>query len=64
MKKLRTGGAAKQDAVFTYTLPRDESPRTLTPAEELLLRRIEVARASGIGRRERPWMSEVEDDLI
>jgi hypothetical protein len=53
MKTLRTGRAAKQDAVFTYTPPHDASPKALTPAEELLLRRIEAARTSDVGNAPR-----------
>jgi hypothetical protein len=52
MKNLRTGRAAKQDAVFTYTPPHDAS-KALTPAEELLLRRIETARTSNVGNAPR-----------
>jgi hypothetical protein len=53
MKTLRTGRAAKQDAVFTYTPAHDASPKALTPAEELLLRRIEAALTSDVGNAPR-----------
>jgi hypothetical protein len=49
MKNVRTGRAAKQDVVFTYTPPHDASPKALTPAEEPPLRRIEAARTSDVG---------------
>jgi len=49
MKQLRTGRAAKQDVVFTYTPPHDASPNPLMLAEERPLRRIEAARTSDVG---------------
>jgi hypothetical protein len=54
MKTLRTGRAAKQDAVFTYTPAHDALPKALTPAEELLLRRIEAPTSIASLTRQNP----------